>query len=325
MTGTPLARVGVMRTSVPWRAVVVFAVVSAGLAWLVALPLWLRGQGLNDVLFSVLASAMMWTPAIAAFVAIRVDGRRLDAGTFRDLGLWPLRPARRTILMSLAAIVAMPVLIVIGIAVSSALGLAKLDLVGFSGFAAQLAAAGATSVPPIVVLVVLQLALIPVGAVMNSIVTLGEEIGWRGWLLPALRPLGTWPALLISGAFWGLWHAPLILLGYNFDKPNLLGVLMMIVACTLVGVLFGWTRLRTGSVWPAVVAHGALNASGNMLALVIAADSPAPDVALAGPLGIVMWAVFAVTAVALLLAGQFGARRLSATLAAPAAPAVAPQ
>ncbi|WP_258566553.1 type II CAAX prenyl endopeptidase Rce1 family protein [Leucobacter luti] len=42
----------------------------------------------------------------------------------------------------------------------------------------------------------------------NCIFTFGEEIGWRGWLLPALRPLGTWPALILSGAIWACGTRP---------------------------------------------------------------------------------------------------------------------
>lgn len=132
----------------------------------------------------------------------------------------------------------------------------------------------------------------------------GEEIGWRGWLLPSLLPLGTWPALLLSGAIWGLWHSPLILLGYNFAQPNLFGVAMMIAGCTVYGVLIGWLRLRTGSIWPSVFAHGAFNAAGGFLLLVVLADTT-PDPVASGPLGWVAWIMMAAVIVILLGFGQF--------------------
>ncbi|MFM2721498.1 CPBP family intramembrane glutamic endopeptidase [Microbacterium mcarthurae (nom. nud.)] len=131
---------------------------------------------------------------------------------------------------------------------------------------------------------------------------------------PRAAPLGVWPALLISGAFWGFWHSPLILLGYNFLEPNAFGVLMMVMACVFFGILLGWTRLRTASVWPAVFAHGAFNASAGLGALVVAAGSATPAPVLAGPLGLIMWVVFAIVIGVLALTRQFRADRLDARL-----------
>ena len=73
---------------------------------------------------------------------------------------------------------------------------------------------------------------------------------------------------------WGLWHSPLILLGYNFGLADLRGVALMTAGCIAWGILLGWSRLRTGSVWPAVVGHGALNASAGLIGVVVAAGAP---------------------------------------------------
>ncbi|RXZ72337.1 CPBP family intramembrane glutamic endopeptidase [Agromyces albus] len=305
---------------VPWAAVAVFAITSCGLAWLVAAPLWIRGQGMSDPLLLVFAVVMMFTPAIATIAALLVErrqlGRRGVRVILRELGMWPLRPARRPVGITVAAIIAMPLLVAAGLLVVGLLGLAEFDLVGFSGFAAQVGAdvpAGALA-PPVGLLVALQLVTIPIAAIINAPFAFGEEVGWRGWLLPALRPLGTWPALLVSGAFWGFWHTPLILLGYNFGLTDVTGVLLMISSCALLGILLGWTRLRTGSVWPAVFGHGAFNASAGMGALLVAAGSPIPAAWIAGPLGLIMCGVFAAASVILVLVGQFRRERLDARL-----------
>ncbi len=308
------------RARVPWVAVGVFAVVSCGLAWLVAAPLWARGQGLHDPLLPLIAMAMMLTPAAATFVAIVVDGmlrgRRPARDILRELGMWPLRPVGRTIGTSLAMIVAMPLIVGAGLVVVGVLGLAEFDLVGFSGFTELIAAQlpPGQPLPPMGLVVAAQFMMIPVGALINAPLAFGEEVGWRGWLLPALRPLGVWPALLLSGAFWGFWHSPLILLGYNYGLTDGTGVLLMMLACTLFGVLLGWTRLRTASVWPAVFAHGAFNASAGLGALVIAAGSPTPEAWLASPLGVITCGVFAVLIVLLAAVGQFRGSRLAARL-----------
>lgn len=41
----------------------------------------------------------------------------------------------------------------------------------------------------------------------------------------------------------GVWHSPLILLGYNYRLTNGVGVLLMTVSTTLIGVLFGRLRM----------------------------------------------------------------------------------
>ncbi len=100
----------------------------------------------------------------------------------------------------------------------------------------------------------------------NAIATLGEEIGWRGWLLPRLMPLGEVPALLISGVVWVLWHAPAILLGYNEGAiPGWLALVCMSVSCITFGSVLSWIRLRSGSVWAAALGHGAFNASAGFI------------------------------------------------------------
>lgn len=290
--------------AVPWGAVALFVVTACALAWLVALPLWL-GEGLAAPIAPLLLPLMMWTPAVATLIvmlALRVPAK---GERVRFLGLWPLRPAKRVVWLIIVGWLAPVVLIVLIVAVSALFGLAQPDFT-FSAYAALLESAtpAGTPLPPVEALVVAQLAMVPLGALINSVAAFGEEIGWRGWLLPALRPLGTWPALVLSGAIWGLWHAPIILLGYNFGRTDITGVLFMMGGCVAWGVFFGWLRLRSGSVWPAVVGHGALNAAAGLILLLQPIGTPF-DLAIVGPLGVVSWGVLAVVALVLALTGQF--------------------
>lgn len=289
----------------PW-ATISFIVLALGLAWLVALPLWFTG-GLASPLFGILVPVMMFTPTIAAVIVVLAlrpvpKGQRL-----RFLGLWPLRPAKRVVWMTVLGLFAPFVLILATVLVAALCGWVQLDLVQFSGYAEIVEAAvpPGTPLPPAGVLVLSQLALVPVAAAtINAFVAFGEELGWRGYLVPALRPLGTWPALLLSGAIWGVWHAPIILLGYNFGRIDITGVLLMTAGCIAWGVLLGWLRLRSASVWPAVFAHGMMNACAAIIGLVFAAGTTY-DMALAGPLGAAGWIVCAVVTVLLVVTGQF--------------------
>ena len=56
-----------------------------------------------------------------------------------------------------------------------------------------------------------------------SCAALGEEGGWRGYMMPKLiELLGLKKAVVIGGIIWGIWHAPLTCVGHNFgtDYPG---------------------------------------------------------------------------------------------------------
>lgn len=295
------------------RAVAVFIAVAVLLAWLVAMPLWL-GDGLASPWFLPVSIAMMLTPAVAAVLAVLVadrPGRRL-----RALGITPLTPVRRLLGYLALGLVVPVALVLVALPVGALLGVFPADFVHFSAFrevtAAQLTAAGLDEPPlPIGALVALQLLIIPVGALINVVPALGEELGWRGWLLPKLMPLGTAPALLITGIVWGLWHAPLVLLGYNYPgAPGWLALLTMVGMCIIVGAVFGWLRLRSESVWPAALAHGAFNAAAGAY-LLFARAGESIDTTQATILGWSGWIVPLVLVAVLLATKQFTPARRS--------------
>jgi len=97
------------------------------------------------------------------------------------------------------------------------------------------------------------------GITVNAIAAFGEEAGWRGFLLKSLLPLGFWRASLIIGTIWGLWHAPLILLGHNYPEHPVIGVFMMTLWTILLTPLLNYLTLRAKSVIVAAIFHGTLN------------------------------------------------------------------
>lgn len=108
----------------------------------------------------------------------------------------------------------------------------------------------------------IRLILLPIAPFINWIPAFGEEYGWRGFLLKRLASLyGLTVGLVATGIIWGLWHAPLILMGFNYPSyPNFVGVSIFTIWTVLAGIFLGWLRVKSGSVYPAALAHGAMNA-----------------------------------------------------------------
>ena len=100
-----------------------------------------------------------------------------------------------------------------------------------------------------------------IGILISLMSALGEEIGWRGFMVPALyERLGLNKTLLISSLFWCCWHLPLLIGGDYMSGTPLWYQLPAFVLCIFpVGVMAGLLTLESGSVWPAAFLHAAHN------------------------------------------------------------------
>lgn len=99
---------------------------------------------------------------------------------------------------------------------------------------------------------------------INAFVCFGEEWGWRAYLLPKMQAkLPLIPMLLINGVVWGLWHAPLTVMGHNYGLDYFgypfLGILAMCLFCIFIGAILSYFTVCSKSVWPAALAHGSIN------------------------------------------------------------------
>lgn len=264
-----------MKRRLDRRGIGWFIGITFGLAWAIAAPLWLTRQGLDAPWAVLILGAMMFAPAIATLlVAYRISpvpDKRVRLGL--GLGDHP----RRWVWYWLFAWCVIPAFAVAAPFVGAMLGLYQMDVRDFSGLRAAIEKTPAASTILTMftprVLAFVQLLMLPLAPLLNSPFAFGEELGWRGYLLPQLLPLGQWRALMLSGIVWGIWHAPVIALGYNYPTHRIIGPFLMVVFCVIFGTLLGWTRLATGSVWPAVIAHGAVNGSAGAIFLFSKAGS----------------------------------------------------
>jgi membrane protease YdiL (CAAX protease family) len=222
----------------------------------------------------LLATVYMFSPAVAN-VATRV----LTGEGWTDLRIRPALQSRWQ--AYLAAWLGTSVLVGAGVGLYAVLWPAR------------------TAMPDLPVIAIV--ATVTVGPAINTLFAFGEEFGWRAYLLQKLTPLGVRRALLAHGVIWGVWHWPIIAMGYNYglDYPAApwTGLAMMTLATVAIGTVLGALALWADSVWPPALAHGTLNAVGSVAAVVGGGASlvSAAPVAL---VGVVPWAVVAVLVLA---------------------------
>jgi membrane protease YdiL (CAAX protease family) len=266
---------------------VTYAVLVLVLSFTVAFAM--RSQG------EAAAVVVMLTPTVAVLLmqlVVTRDGRTRDG--WRILGLrhagfrfWPIA-------------IAMPVAVLAGAeAVVALTGLTGTDLSAFP------------NVPDLAI----QLVIV-------GLFSLAEEIGWRGYLLPLVEQ--GWPgsrtlAAARVGFLHGLWHLPVALVvsgAYLTDGPRWLTVPLFLAVLTTAGVLYGWLRDRSGSVWPAAVTHTVFNVTLGIIFNVFPSDDLDTVVLVGRETGI------ATLGLLVLAAAFLTTRRTPAPLAAEPAPVV---
>jgi membrane protease YdiL (CAAX protease family) len=100
-----------------------------------------------------------------------------------------------------------------------------------------------------------------IGLFGSMATALGEEIGWRGFLVPQLSNVTNYTyTSLISGVIWALWHYPLLIWGnYNNGAPAWYGLTCFTVLVISISFVFTWFRLKSNSLWTGVMLHASHN------------------------------------------------------------------
>ena len=100
-----------------------------------------------------------------------------------------------------------------------------------------------------------------IGMAQSCMSALGEELGWRGFLVPQLAKVMPFSGVaLTSGVIWSLWHYPLILLAnYHGAGPTWYSLMCFTAMVIGISFLFAWMRLKSGSVWTGMFLHASHN------------------------------------------------------------------
>lgn len=216
-----------------------------GLSWSLALLFWLLGGRVGTPAYTLFAGAYMWVPGLVALYFSRKEGLALPLA---------LKPNRFWLLAWL-----FPVGLTL---LSIPLTLPLAPWVGAGALKATLPPE-ALAIPEGTLLWALFLGGILggllAGATVNLLFALGEELMWRGYLWEKLKAKGFWPASLEIGLVWGLWHAPLILMGHNYPSAPILGAGAMTLFTLLLTPTLLYLREKGGSVLAPALLHGTLN------------------------------------------------------------------
>ena len=191
----------------------------------------------------------MWSPAFAALLTKRIFGERI--GTMA----WSWGGAKYAWLAYLIPIAyALPIYLVVWLS-------------GFGGFADEsfvrqtAATFGWNNLPGSVVIALFVIITGTLGLVGKTSRALGEEIGWRGFLVPELTNVTNFIGVgLISGVMWAAYHFPvLIFADYNAGTPVWFGLTCFTLGVIAESFIFAWITLRSRSLWPAALMHGSHN------------------------------------------------------------------
>jgi len=133
--------------------------------------------------------------------------------------------------------------------------------------------AATNNLPASVFLLSLVLNSVLIGPFLGLIISFGEEYGWRGFLQNELVHLGRIRGVLILGIIWGIWHWPVIWMGYNYPGQPLLGSLLMVGYCIILAYFLAYAVFKSRGVWTAAYLHALNNQTLSFFAMAIVAPT----------------------------------------------------
>jgi membrane protease YdiL (CAAX protease family) len=230
-----------------WRAIRVFLAITIALSAVFETLMARQGK-----LTGILVAGVMWSPGVAALLTCLILKRPIASLPWR-WGEWRWNLAGWALPIAYGLAIYVPVW-VLGLGGSGFPN--EETLARWSG--AIVGGQGSDTLAVIFFLLVFG----TVGLAGNASRALGEEIGWRGFLVWELRKvMPFWLVGLGSGLFWAMWHWPAILLtDYNAGEGNFyLQMLLFTLGIAPQGIVYAYFSFRSKSLWPAVMLHSAHN------------------------------------------------------------------
>lgn len=235
------------------KKILIFLAFCFGISWLSAGIFHWCGGDYKSVWGFLLGVVYMLFPLISVLLTQLVTGEKLFSGiglSFKLNRWWWLG---WLVIIPLIVLLSLPVsALFTGMSISGDTEMVRQTMGSLEAQGLPLGPGG--------VLVITLLSGLVAGMTVNALFAFGEESAWRGFLHRCLEGTGFWKKCLFIGFVWGLWHAPIILMGHNYPEHPVAGVFMMIAFCMLFTPVMVFIREKSGSVIMAAIAHGTLNA-----------------------------------------------------------------
>ena len=196
----------------------------------------------------IYVGAIMWCPAIAAFITLKIKGRKISSlnwnwGDWKYIRLSYFIPA-------LAGIITYILIWIFGFG-----NLANVEVITEWAKELQLMGIGTLDTISIVVIAIILLGTVEV--IRSAATTLGEEIGWRGFFIYELRKVFSFSGVSVfSGIIWAAWHWPLFV---YYSNNAILEFSAFLTTCIFMSFTMTYYTFKSKSLWPAVLFHAVSN------------------------------------------------------------------
>lgn len=196
----------------------------------------------------IYVGAIMWCPAIAAFITLKIKGRKISSlnwnwGDWKYIRLSYFIPA-------LSGLITYILIWIFGYG-----NLANSEVITEWAKELQLMGIGTLDTIPIVVIAILLLGTVEV--IRSAATTLGEEIGWRGFFIYELRKVFSFTGVSVfSGIIWAAWHWPLFV---YYSNNAILEFSAFLTTCIFMSFTMTYYTFKSKSLWPAVIFHAVSN------------------------------------------------------------------
>jgi membrane protease YdiL (CAAX protease family) len=125
----------------------------------------------------------------------------------------------------------------------------------------------AANLPTSALIPIMALNTVIIGPFLGLIISFGEEYGWRCYLQTELTRLGRIRGVFLLGIIWGIWHWPVIWMGYNYPGQPILGSIAMVFVCVILAYFLAYAVFKSNGIWTAAYLHALSNQAFSFFAM----------------------------------------------------------